>query len=302
MKNKKVGLMVRRFLLIFFATACFAGVIVVLIIAMRETDDVTRDMKTVEDIIQQVIIEPTDETQIFESADDEIDNDYFDNTYYGYQTNSLKINYDWYLQRRIDFDSLCAINSDATRWITIPNTNIDYYIMQEQTVGESFYLWRDIYKSQSSWGSLLTPKEPDTNIINSAHLLIFGHHMTNTGVAFSSLPTYYTSSYSSDDYSYVYMYYPDHSERWRVWTACDGTADDMVYTIPYELGSDDYDKLLNNIMINGRYQRIGRPDKDTKILVLSTCNGQQNGKDGRFYVVCVPDVKYDYNTHKISNL
>jgi hypothetical protein len=74
--------------------------------------------------------------------------------------NGLEFKIDENLLRRIDFDELQSINPDVQRWIYVPNTNIDYYVMQEQTVNETYYLWRDINKSRSSWGSILNPAEP----------------------------------------------------------------------------------------------------------------------------------------------
>ena len=52
--------------------------------------------------------------------------------------------FDQNLLRRIDFDELMGINPDATRWLYIPDTNVDYYVMQEQTPNEYAYLYKNI--------------------------------------------------------------------------------------------------------------------------------------------------------------
>lgn len=196
-----------------------------------------------------------------------------------------------YLYRKINFEKLQAINPDATRWVYIPNTNIDYYVMQEQTEGETYYLWRNIYKKKSSWGSILTPKVPED--IEDAHLLLFGHRMSNKSVAFGRLNKYAKQSYGKS-HSDVYVYYPDRAERWKLWAVCKSNAEDMIYQIPYTLGSDSYQTLIDHVDATKLYSLCDKPDNQTKTLVLSTCNGRRSGSSARFYIVCVLDEMYIY--------
>lgn len=200
--------------------------------------------------------------------------------------------------RKVDFGALQAINSDATRWFYIPDTTIDSYVMQEQTVGEYYYLWKDIYKKYSNSGSLLTPKIPLD--MPDAHLLIFGHRISSrSDVAFSSLRNYYATAESASAYPYVYLYYPDRVERWRVWAVSDMNASDSVYSMPYELGSDAYASMLADVGAKARYELCDGPDALTNTLFLSTCNGTRSGSDVRLVVACVPDAVYYYETNEV---
>lgn len=202
---------------------------------------------------------------------------------------------DPYLLRQIDFTALQEQNADAQRWVTIPETNIDYYVMQEQTIGSYFYLWRDINRQRSTWGSILTVAEPEGT--DDAHLLMFGHNMKNKDVAFGSIRKHFKTAESADAYPYVYVYYPDHSERWLVWMAASVKANDTVYTYPYELYSDEYEELLVHMQKSARYEKMTRPSNDIRTLVLSTCNGD----NVRFYIACVPDIFYEYGTGIVTD-
>lgn len=191
------------------------------------------------------------------------------------------------LLRRVDFDALQEINADCERWVYLPDTNIDYYVMQEQEVGEYYYLWRDIYKHKSKWGSILTAKIPLD--MDDAHLLIFGHRMKDRGVAFSGLLAFMDEEYGREHTS-VYLYYPDHSERWSLWSAAKIRETDMMYQIPYTLGSDEYQVLLDHIAEVAAYQLTEQPDRDTRTVVLTTCNGTGY----RWCLTFVPDETYYY--------
>lgn len=200
---------------------------------------------------------------------------------------------DMNLLRQIDFEKLFSINSDVYGWIYIPDTNVDFYIMQEQEVGETYYLWRDIYKKQTAYGSILTPAIPDLGY-EDAHLLLFGHHLIDKSQGFSNLKKYVKEDYASS-HRYLYLYYPTHSERWVLWTVVKGQADDMVYNVPFELGTDSYTELLQNLAAKGLFTVTDTPDNGHRIVVLSTCDGA-SGTQNRIYAVFQLDGTYDYQT------
>lgn len=209
--------------------------------------------------------------------------------------------FDENLLRRIDFASLQAINGDATRWMYVPGTAIDSYVMQEQTVGHYEYDLKSIYRRYNGCGSFLVPapvRDSEGNAIDDAHTLLLGHRMNNYNGEwqFSNLPTRWGSIEGANEHPYVYLYYGDHSERWRVWAAVDAWDSDMIYDMPYEIGSEKYQSLLDHIASTARYQAVSAPDNETRTLVLSTCNRPNGGALMRFALVLVPDASYYYDS------
>lgn len=227
-------------------------------------DDPVQDGLAVEQGIRESVVVPADEVTIRIPESDEN------------------------LTRMIDFDALYAINPDVRTWLTIPGTNIDYYVMQERVVGEYYYLWNDIYGKKSTWGSCLTPAIPGNE--SDAHFLIFGHRMKKSGIAFSDLHYFLDQDFFMEN-RYVYLYYPDRSERWHIWAACEAMPDDIVYDIPYRLDSEQYANMLNHLATEQARLTDGvMPDASQETLILSTCHDN----DTRMFLVCTLDKAYYY--------
>lgn len=83
------------------------------------------------------------------------------------------------------FDDLQEQNSDFIGWISIPNTNIDYPILND-SLGTNYYLKHDFYRNDNSHGSLFTEKDIslDSKVVN-----IYGHNMKD-GTMFSDLTNF----------------------------------------------------------------------------------------------------------------
>lgn len=203
------------------------------------------------------------------------------------------------LHRRLDFNYLHKLSPNMYCWLYMSNPYIDLPIMQEQEVGSTYYLYHDYKGAYSGNGSLLTPKIP--NDFDDAHRLIFGHNILGTTVMFSSLPVKFDSKSFAKEHPYVYLYYADRAERWTLWCACHTKSTDMIYNIPYTLGSDLYGDLLDH-MDENKYYSIGKkPDVNTRITVLSTCTGGA-GTQTRFYLAYTLDkVRYYKNSDKITD-
>lgn len=192
------------------------------------------------------------------------------------------------MDRVIDWDALKEINEDIVAWIYIPDTNIDYPVLQEPklvTDGNYYYLHRNIYKQYEYMGCILTPKEPDGCEDLEMHTQIFGHHMIGKQM-FGNLDKYKDYDFYTSQ-PYIYLYYPDRTERWHVWAAVDVRADNDVYKMPYEYDTQEYKDLIDWLDSHKRYTTSsGKPKNVEKTLTCSTCSGQSGGSN-RFTVNCI---------------
>lgn len=195
------------------------------------------------------------------------------------------------MRRKVDFSELKAINSEVSCWIYIPGTHIDYYVMQETEPEIYYYLWRSIYQQQSEWGSIFRPAYDNMDTVKDAHQLFFGHHMAYGDVAFSDLLYFHDKSYA-ESHPYVYLYYEDRVERWRLWTGGTISPYHDVYTVPYELGSTEYDSLLSQLDNDGEWSLRTRPTKTDRTVVLSTCD---DGGSTRYFLACTWAETYYYD-------
>lgn len=208
---------------------------------------------------------------------------------YRYDGNGTDLN----LLRRIDFAKLQAINPDAKKWLYLPGTGIDSYVMQERKVGQFYYLWRNIKHQRNDYGSLFSPKIPGD--VEDAHQMIFGHRTYGSygDVVFAKMPERYKDIQTAERNKYIYVYYPDRAERYVNWTGNNARNSSPVYNIPYQLGTSDYQGLLNHIQSTAKYVRNVKVDKNSKTLVLSTCNSARDSSI-RFYSSFVLDTTYYY--------
>lgn len=195
------------------------------------------------------------------------------------------------IDREINWDDLQTINSSVYAWIYIPNTSVDYPIMMEQKFGTYFYLNHDIYKQSLVSGCIFIPKEPDWFEGDDAHLLVFGHNMKN-GTMFSSLMEYKDEAFYKE-HPYIYVYYPDRTEKWAIWNAYHTVSDDIIYNLPYEYNTDNYRDLLSDMSTHSfYYTSVDSVDASQKVMTLSTCDKSSQSDSGRFVVNSVmTDVK-----------
>ena len=92
-----------------------------------------------------------------------------------------------YLQ--INWDELLQRNKDVKAWIQIPNTNVNYPVLQGET--NDTYIHSDI----------------DHNELSAGSIFIYGHNMKN-GSMFNNIKSYTDQSFA-DEHPYIYIYLPD---------------------------------------------------------------------------------------------
>lgn len=189
------------------------------------------------------------------------------------------------MDRVINWDKIKGLNPQTTCWLYVPNSNIDYPVIQELKLGEYYYLTHDFYGNETSSGSIVTAALPEGSD-TSAHFMILGHNMKNTTM-FGTLRNYRNISFYKSN-PYFYIYYPDRVEKWAVWSCYHTTDSDIIYDIPYELGSTAFTKLVKQINAQKSYETgINNTDGNKPVVTLSTCEKIDNTHRGRFVVNAV---------------
>ncbi len=85
------------------------------------------------------------------------------------------------------FRTLYEMNQDFVGWLTVPDTNIDYPVMQKLD-DEEYYLRRDFEKKSSQAGMLFLDTECDVKK-PTVNMMIYGHNM-KSGKMFHDLLKY----------------------------------------------------------------------------------------------------------------
>ena len=189
------------------------------------------------------------------------------------------------MEREINWTDVLAVNPDVKCWIYIPETMIDYPVMQpEKWTDNRYYLNHDVYKKSSSAGSIYMPAEVEGFEDRDIHQIIIGHNMRNDSM-FSDLLKYKENGFWEVT-PYVYLYYPDRTEKWMIYSPFHTTQADEIYNMPYEAGTVLYKALLDHIESKKLYDTATNgPVVSAPLLTLTTCDRTSaEGSDGRFVV------------------
>ena len=116
----------------------------------------------------------------------------------------------------IDFAKLYETNTDIYAWINIPNTNIDYPILQSYEEDDNFYIDRDLNKNKSSAGSIYTQKRNSMQFTDP-NTLIYGHHKS-TDVMFTRLLNFTEEAFFEEN-KVIYIYTPGHILTYEIFAA-----------------------------------------------------------------------------------
>lgn len=103
----------------------------------------------------------------------------------------------------VDFKKLAAVNPDVVGWITIPNTNIDYPIVQ--CSDNETYLNKSFDGKEAKAGSIFLDFESQKEL-RGCNTVLYGHHMKN-GTMFKDVVLYKDEDYFKE-HQYFEIYTP----------------------------------------------------------------------------------------------
>ena len=112
----------------------------------------------------------------------------------------------------VDLVSLREQYPDVQGWLTIPDTGIDYPVLQSEQENGEFYLKRNYKKEYDINGSLFL--QADCKVSESRNLIIYGHNM-NSGAMFGNLDQYVSYDYWKA-HPRVFFQTPEGMEEYRI--------------------------------------------------------------------------------------
>lgn len=172
----------------------------------------------------------------------------------------------------VNFTELWKINTDIYAWIKIPNTNIDYPILQTDG-DDAFYLEHNYKKEYEFAGSIYTEKL-NSKDFSDPNTLIYGHNMLN-GTMFRTLHNFRDPDFFANN-PYIYIYLPDRTLTYEIFAAYEYDDRHILYSFDFS-DKDVYAEYLayatnptDSMMCNRREIEV---TTDDKIVTLSTCLG-----------------------------
>lgn len=186
-------------------------------------------------------------------------------------------------QKVIDWNELSLINSDIVAWLEIPNTDIDYPVVQCKN--NTYYLRRGLNKSYSFAGVNFFDCNNSLDM-NDDNTIIYGHNLRDNN-NFGQLPRLYNSIEKVLKNKYINTYFPDKTIKYAVVGAFYTNSkpeDDNGYVFPYNITNMSdacFEEFIDEL--NQRFLYSSEISSNDKLLMLSTCDYEFNGE--RFVVV-----------------
>ncbi|MDF2906680.1 MAG: hypothetical protein K0R34_2001 [Herbinix sp.] len=176
----------------------------------------------------------------------------------------------------LPFKDLLAVNEDVKGWITIPDTNIDYVVMQSDKDDPEFYLDKDIEKQELKAGSLFLDYKCSVEN-NSQNLTIHGHNMTSTDNMFHYLTKFKELDYYKERpvFTFDTIYQTDQWKIFSVFITNGGSEKEELfyYTRPNFANSVEFLNYVYQLRIRSMFN-IDTVDinENDQLLTLSTCS------------------------------
>ncbi len=171
------------------------------------------------------------------------------------------------LLEQINLEALREVNPDVIGWIMIPDSKINYPLMQG--TDNDYYLKHTWEKRNNAVGSIFMEHQnnPDLTDFNT---IVYGHNMNN-GSMFASLRKFSTESYRKAR-PYVYIVSDQGVYRYEIFSFYKAPVDSIAYGLSFQKENTKIEFLLESKRSSDAETGV-IPAPTDRILTLSTCSG-----------------------------
>ena len=172
---------------------------------------------------------------------------------------------------QVDFAALQEYNPDIYAWIYIPNTQVNYRIVQNAK--DDYYLMKNVDGSKGYPGAIYTNKI-NTKTFADFNTVIYGHNMKNKS-AFGSLHSFDNADFFNQNQD-MYIYTPEGVYTYQIYSTVKYSNALILSAFPSY--TDAGKQSFINMSLSGyakssvEHVRAGvQVTGDDKLVTLSTC-------------------------------
>ena len=171
----------------------------------------------------------------------------------------------------VNFSKQMALNDEIYAWIYVPNTNVNYPILQSR-VDDLYYLRRGLDKEYDISGVVFTQSHNKRDFSDPV-TLVYGHNMTEYGTMFATLHNFENEDFFEENDTF-YIFTPGHILTYKIVSAY--RYDDRHIMNSFNFGDpavvrEYFDYVMNPTMIPQNVREGVTLKDDDRIVVLSTC-------------------------------
>lgn len=173
-------------------------------------------------------------------------------------------------EKNIDWDALKTENPDIYAWIYIPNTQVDYPIVQHPT-DDSYYLNHNLDGSEGYPGCIYSESLNKTDFTDP-NTVLYGHDM-NDGSMFATLHNFEDNQFFEEN-CFIYIYTPQKNYAYEIYAATEFNDYHILHAYDFQ-SEASFNQFLNDVentrtMTSHKRDGIGVA-YGRKLLTLSTC-------------------------------
>lgn len=167
----------------------------------------------------------------------------------------------------IDLNALREVNPDVIGWIRVPNSKINYPLMQGED--NTFYLEHTWEGNKNPYGSIFleSRNSPDMTDFNT---IIYGHNMLN-GSMFGGLSSFGYQWYFNWN-KYVYILTDVGIYRYEIFSSYAAEVDSATYGLSFNQW-ETRENFIAMALENSQIDSDVVPEPTDRIITLSTCTG-----------------------------
>lgn len=189
------------------------------------------------------------------------------------------------MESPVDFEALMQTNDDIYAWIEVPGTNVNYPIVQSKANDEFYLKHSAVDKSWIASGAIYT-ESCNSKGFDDPITLVYGHN-GYSDIMFTTLHNFESEEFFNS-HEYFYIYLPGEKLTYQIVSAFKYDDRHIMNTFNFNTEEDlaEFHATITNPDSNMRNVRPAletQIDKDSKIVVLSTCI---TGQKANRYLVC----------------
>ena len=174
-------------------------------------------------------------------------------------------------EKNLDWDALYETNEHIYAWIYIPNTNVDYPILQHPELND-YYLDYNLDHSKGYPGCIYSQVEYNSTDFTDFNTVLYGHNMRN-GTMFRTLHNFEDETFFEEN-RYVYIYTPEKVLVYDIFAAY--AFDDRLILAYFDNADvNDREDYLEEIFgirdMSAHFREEIEVTTDSNILTLVTC-------------------------------
>lgn len=172
-----------------------------------------------------------------------------------------------------DIVSIYNVNPETVAWLTVPNTNIDYAVVQ--TTNNKYYLTHNIYMEEDNNGWVFMDYRNNVNLL-SDNIIIYAHNRYYSGVMFGTLQNTMRYNWYTDPNNQIITLRTMYDElKYQVFSIYKVEVTTDYLQVIFSSNEEKLE-MFNMVKDRSMYDFGITLNEDDKIITLSTCADENN--------------------------